>query len=125
MSNSRRRAKMKAVDLLIKGIKPLKGFPSILKELDNYKQLVVLKHNTPKTKKTKTVRKILARTILQSHRLLGIKKDPNRRARDPQFTTFDSKEELWKYLKHQVEWELIRSIATERWKEHERRCAFK
>ena len=125
MSNSRRRAKMKAVHLLIKGIKPLKVFPSILKELDNYKQLVILKHNTPKTKKTKTVRKILARSIVQSRRLLGIKKDPNRRARYSPFTTFDSKEELWKYLKHQFEWGLIRAVATERWEDHERRSVFK
>lgn len=117
---------MKAADLLIKGLEPLREFHSILKELDNYKQLVSLKRRTtPKTKKTKRVRKILARMLLQSKRLLGIKKDPNRRARYSQFTTFDSKEELWKYLKHQVEWELIRSIATERWKDHERRSAFK
>lgn len=121
MRKSRFQAKLKATRLSINGLKPLRYFPSILEERINLKQLVEIKRYTPKTKKTKKIRRMLANMIFGTKRLLGIKKDPNRCARYSQFTSFDSKEELWKYLKHQVEWELIRAIATERWKDHDRR----
>ena len=127
MRKSRFQAKLKAMRLSINGLKPLRYFPSILEERNNLKQLMEIKRYTPKTKKTKKIRGMLANMIFGTKRLLGIKKDPNRLccARYSQFTTFDSKEELWKYLKHQFEWGLIRAVATERWKEHERRSAFK
>ena len=101
MRKSRFQAKLKAMRLSINGLKPLRYFPSILEERINLKQLMEIKRYTPKTKKTKKIRGMLANMIYGTKRLLGIKKDPNRLccARDSQFTTFDSKEELLKYLK--------------------------
>ena len=111
--------KMKAAYLMIKGLEPLRKFPSILKELDNYKQLVSLKRQTtPKTKKTKRVRKILARMILQSKRLLGIKRNPNKSSyvRYTQLLTQEGKEILREHLKRRPDnFELPKVIATEKW----------
>jgi hypothetical protein len=116
--------KMKAAHLMFEGLEPLRKFPSILKELDNYRQLVSLKRTTPKTKKTKRVRKILARMILQSKRLLGIKRNPNKSSyvRYTQLLTQEGKEILREHLKRRPDnFELPKVIATEKWKDIEGR----
>ena len=123
MSNTRSRTRMRALYLLINAVEPPMDLPSILKQLDVYKELTSLKLKIPKTKKTKYVRKILALLIYQTQRLLGIKRNPNKssRVRYTRLLTPEGKEMLRKRLKQQVECELPKVIATERWKDNEGR----
>lgn len=113
MSNTRKHTRMRALHLSIKGIEPLKDFPSILKKMNDYKHLVFLKRSM----KSKHNRKMLTLEIYKTKRLLGIIRDPNKICcvRYTDDVTLEGGGSLLVHLKrHQLEYEKPRVITEKR-----------
>lgn len=124
MRTDRFQTMSKASRLMSKGVKPSRTFSSTLKFLDRYKMLVTIKKNTPKTKKTKRLHRVLSDLILYSKRALGIKVEPNRKGiiSYTNILSPESRQSILGSLKERLEegslgFELPKVMATEKWKD--------
>ena len=124
MRTDRFQTMSKAERLLSNGVKPARTFSSTLKFLDRYRMLVTIKKNTPKTKKTKRLHRVLSDLILYSKRALGIKVEPNRKGiiSYTNILSPESKQSILGSLKERLEegslgFALPKVMATEKWKD--------
>lgn len=124
MRTDRFQTMSKAERLLSNGVKPSEDFSSSLKFLVRYRALLAIKKSTPKTKKTKRVRRVLADLILRMKRTLGIKVDPNRKGIISYLHILppEARKPILSRLKERLEqgrlgYELPKVMATEKWKD--------
>ena len=119
MRTTRFQTMSKAARLVSNGVKPSRDFSSTLKSLHNYRALLTIKKNTPKTKKTKRMRRALADLILRVKRTLGIKVEPNREGVTDYLHSLppEARKQILISLKESLDAELPKVIATKRWKD--------
>ena len=101
------------------GVKQSSDFSLTLKSLRQYGALLTIKKNTPKTKKTKRMRRMLADLILRVKRTLGIKVEPNREGVTDYLHSLppEARKLILISLKESLDAELPKVIATKRWKD--------
>lgn len=119
MRTTRFQAKSKATRLVSNGVNQSSDFSLTLKSLRQYGALLAIKKNTPKTKKTKRMRRMLADLILRVKRTLGIKVEPNREGVTDYLHSLppEARKLILISLKESLDAELPKVIATKKWKD--------